>query len=121
MPDDAERVVKTALWRGFRKKCPSCGEGSALHKYLKVKHTCDHCGLELHYARTDDGPAYFTLCVVVAIVFPLFPIIYVNFAPEPWIVATSLIVFATLLALVLLPRIKGMFIGLQWANRLYGF
>jgi len=113
--------LASALWRGFMMKCPECGQGNALHKYLKVKHTCDHCGLELHHARTDDGPAYFTLSVVVAIIFPMFGIIYSKFDPEPWVVAASLMTLGTILALLLLPRIKGMFIGLQWANRIYGF
>ena len=121
MPTDAERDTQKAVLRGLRLRCPSCGEGKILSGYLKVKDECDSCGQELHHASVDDGPAYFTLMVVVAIIFPLFAIIYTQFDPEPLIVALSMMALATVLALFILPRVKGVFIGLQWAKRLYGF
>ncbi len=120
MSDD-ERNTKQAVLRGFMLKCPSCGVGKTLHKYLKVKDKCSHCSLDLRHASVDDGPAYFTLMLVVAIIFPLFAVIYANYDPSPFTVAFSLMGVAACLALWLLPRVKGMFIGLQWAARLNGF
>ncbi|MDA7427463.1 DUF983 domain-containing protein [Primorskyibacter aestuariivivens] len=121
MSGDDERNAKQAAIRGFMLKCPSCGVGETLHKYLKVRDKCSHCGIELHHASVDDGPAYFTLMVVVAIIFPLFAVIYSNYDPNPLLVALSLMGAATGLALWLLPRVKGVFLGLQWAARLHGF
>jgi uncharacterized protein (DUF983 family) len=121
MPKDAERDTRQAMFRGLKLKCPSCGEGKILTGYIKVKDTCDSCGQELHHASVDDGPAYFTLMVVVAIIFPMFGLIYSLSEPEPLWVAVSMMVLATGLALVILPRVKGLFIGLQWAKRLHGF
>lgn len=119
-PDDT-RDSRKAMFRGFRLACPSCGTGRLFRGYLKVKNKCDCCGQELHHARVDDGPAYSTLSVVVAIVFPLFAVIYSFFDPEPLWVALGMMALATGLALVILPRVKGLFIGLQWAKRLHGF
>ena len=121
MSSEEERNARQAALRGFMLKCPSCGVGKSLHKYLKVKDRCSHCGTDLHYASVDDGPAYFTLLLVVAIIFPMFAVIYANFDPNPLVVALSLMGAATGLALWLLPRVKGVFIGLQWAARLHGF
>lgn len=121
MPTDAERDTRQAIFRGLRLKCPSCGEGKILSGYIKVRDKCDDCGQELHHASVDDGPAYFTLMVVVAVIFPLFGLIYSVSEPNPIWVALSMMVFATALALIILPRVKGLFIGLQWAKRLYGF
>ncbi|MCR8826716.1 DUF983 domain-containing protein [Pseudosulfitobacter koreensis] len=121
MSEEDERSTKQAIVRGFMLRCPSCGVGKTLHSYLKVKDKCSHCGIDLTHARTDDGPAYFTLMAVVAIIFPMFAIIYANYDPSPLVVALSLMGAATGLALWLLPRVKGVFIGLQWAARLYGF
>nr|WP_245581551.1 DUF983 domain-containing protein [Octadecabacter arcticus] len=87
-------------------KCPSCGVGKTLHKYLKVKDNCDHCGIDLHHASVDDGPAYFTLMVVVGLILPFLPIIYANYDPNPLLVAFALMGAATVLALWLLPRTK---------------
>jgi uncharacterized protein (DUF983 family) len=121
MTDEAERNTKQAALRGFMIKCPACGVGKSIHKYLKVKNNCDHCGLDLRCASVDDGPAYFTLMAVLAIIFPLFALIYANYDPEPIWVAIGLMGGATILALWLLPRVKGVFIGLQWAARINGF
>jgi uncharacterized protein (DUF983 family) len=121
MSEEDERNARQALIRGFMLKCPSCGIGKILHKYLKVRDKCSHCALDLRPASVDDGPAYFTLLVVVAIILPLFGVIYSNYDPNPLLVALSLMSAATVLALWFLPRVKGMFIGLQWATRLYGF
>ena len=121
MQPDEERDTRKAMLRGFRLACPYCGNGKILAGYLKVRDKCDCCGQDLYHARVDDGPAYFTLMVVVAFVFPLFAVIYSNFAPDPLWVALAMMVLATGLAMVLLPRVKGLFIGLQWANRLHGF
>ncbi len=121
MPKDAERDTRQAIFRGLKLKCPSCGRGKILFGYIKVRDTCDVCGQQLHHASVDDGPAYFTLMVVVAVIFPLFGLIYSVSEPNPIWVALSMMGLATGLALVILPRVKGLFIGLQWAKRLYGF
>lgn len=121
MSDEEERNTKQAVIRGFMLKCPSCGVGKTLHKYLKVREKCSHCGIDLRHASVDDGPAYFTLIVVVAMIFPLFAVIYSNYDPNPLFVALLLMGAATGLALWLLPRVKGVFIELQWAARLHGF
>ena len=92
---------------------PSGGKGKILSGYLTVKNQCDCCRQELHHASVDDGPAYFTLMVVVAIIFPMFGVIYSLFEPEPFWVAMSMMALATVLALFILPRVKGLFIGLQ--------
>ncbi|MFG6592810.1 DUF983 domain-containing protein [Sulfitobacter sp. 1A12157] len=121
MKIDKERDTRKAIFRGLRLRCPSCGEGKLLFGYLKVRDQCGCCGQELHHASVDDGPAYFTLMVVVAIIFPMFAVIYSFSDPEPLAVALSMMVLATGLALLLLPRVKGMFIGLQWSKQLHGF
>jgi len=121
MQIEEERDTRKAIFRGLRLTCPSCGKGKILSGYLKVKNQCDCCGQELHHASVDDGPAYFTLMVVVAIIFPMFGVIYSLFEPEPVWVALSMMALATALALFILPRVKGLFIGLQWAKKLYGF
>ncbi|MEJ2035830.1 MAG: DUF983 domain-containing protein [Maritimibacter sp.] len=46
------------MWRGWRRRCPSCGTGPIMKGYLTVRDTCTVCGEELHHHRADDGPAY---------------------------------------------------------------
>ena len=48
-------------------------------------------------------------------------VVFEVFHPEGWMMALGFSMVFLLLALYLLPRLKGMFVGLQWANRMHGF
>lgn len=37
--------LKTALSRGFRMRCPRCGEGRIFESFFKEHESCDRCGL----------------------------------------------------------------------------
>lgn len=124
MPVDTaeqERNVRTAMLRGWRRKCPHCGNGPMMKAYLKVRDTCPVCDQELHHHRADDGPAYLTILIVGHIMAPLLIWVFTEFRPEPMVLATSFTVGCVALSLYLLPRLKGAIVGLQWAKRLYGF
>ena len=120
VPEGA-RNVRTAMLRGWRRKCPHCGNGPMMKAYLKVRDTCPVCDQELHHHRADDGPAYLTILIVGHIMAPLLIWVFTEFRPEPMVLATSFTVGCVALSLYLLPRLKGAIVGLQWAKRLYGF
>jgi uncharacterized protein (DUF983 family) len=103
-----ERALWPALRRGWRGKCPNCGEGRVLHSYLKMRESCSNCNQDFSAARADDGPAYLTILIVghIATIFMLFTLF------------ASIAVF---LSLYLLPRFKGAIVGYQWAKRMFGF
>lgn len=119
-PED-DRPLKPALWRGWRCRCPACGKGALLSGYLKVRDACPSCGEDLHHQRADDGPAYLTIIVVGHVLAPLMLFLYANWDPNPWVTAAVLSVGSIVLSLVLLPRLKGAFVALQWAKRMHGF
>lgn len=116
-----ERDVKQSLLRGWRRRCPSCGSGPMLRDYLTVRETCSVCGEELHHHRADDGPAWATIIIAGHLLAPLMLIVFETFRPEGWVMALGFSAVFVSLALFLLPRIKGMFVGLQWAKRMHGF
>lgn len=118
-PED--RPVKPALLRGWRRKCPSCGSGPIFNEYLKVRDHCPVCGEELFHQRADDGPAWATILISGHLLAPMMLIIFEVFRPEGWMMALGFSIFFLLLGLFLLPRIKGVFVGLQWAKRMHGF
>ena len=116
-----DRNAKDAAWRGFKNQCPNCGEGRVLRSYLKIADTCPSCGEKLSRAKADDGPAYLTIIVVGHLLVPIMGWLYAEFDPKPIWVAVGFCGTATLLSLLLLPRFKGMIVGIQWAKRMYGF
>ncbi len=89
--------------------------------YLKVRDTCPVCEEDLHHQRADDGPAYLTILIVGHLLAPLILYVYTAFRPDPLILATGFSVGCVALSLYLLPRLKGLMVGLQWAKRMHGF
>lgn len=116
-----ERPLKPAMKRGWRRRCPNCGSGALLAGYLKVADHCPVCGQDFRHQRADDGPAYLTILIVGHLMAPFIHLLYVRFQLEPLVMASILTVICVALCLYLLPRIKGAFIGLQWARRMHGF
>lgn len=119
LPDD--RPMGQAIQRGLRCRCPSCGEGQIMEGYLKLRETCPACGEDLSHQRTDDGPAYLTILVVGKILAPLLLMVYTVYRPEPWVTIALFSTGCVALSLALLPRFKGMMLGIQWSRRMHGF
>lgn len=116
-----DRDTKTALLKGWRRKCPNCGKGALLHSYLKVNSCCSECGQDLTHARADDGPAYLTILVVGHIMAPLMHIYYAQLRPEPLMMSLVFCIGCLVSSLYLLPRMKGVVVAYQWARRMHGF
>lgn len=119
--NDTERLLKPALWNGWRRKCPNCGNGPLLKTYLKVRDTCPVCREELHHHRADDGPAYLTILIVGHLMAPLLLIAFEIWRPEPMVLFTIFALGCVGLSLYLLPRLKGVVVAFQWARLMHGF
>lgn len=115
------RHAGTAALRGWRQRCPSCGEGRLFASYLKVAPSCTVCGEELHHQRADDAPPYFTMLIVGHIAIGGVLAMEQAWAPAPWVQGAVWAPFIVLASLWLLPRVKGTLVGYQWALRMHGF
>ncbi len=112
-----QRDVGTGLMRGLGGHCPNCGEGHLFSSYLKVAPRCEACGHENAQYRADDGPAYFTILIVGhLVVAPLLCFSFIWTWP-PVVVVPLTFAMIAIATLSLLPRVKGAFIGAQWATR----
>jgi uncharacterized protein (DUF983 family) len=109
------------MLRGARFRCPNCGAKSLFTSYLRVADECAACGEELHHQRADDAPPYFTIVIVGHVIVPLLMALELSFAPPIWVHLAIWLPLAVLMCLLLLPRIKGAIVGLQWALRMHGF
>lgn len=116
-----KRSLRPALFRGWRRRCPRCGQGPLFNGYLKVRDECPVCRMEFHHHRADDGPAYLTILLVGHLMAPLLHYVFVTWRPEPLVLFTIFAVGAVALSLYLLPRLKGAMIAYQWARAMGGF
>ena len=116
-----ERSLWPALFKGWRRKCPNCGNGPLLKGYLKVHESCSVCREDFTPQRADDGPAYLTILLVGHLMAPMLHIVFVTWRPEPLIMFTIFSVGCVALSLYLLPRFKGAVVAFQWARYMGGF
>jgi uncharacterized protein (DUF983 family) len=108
-------TVVTGLLRGLSGHCPNCGKGPLLHAYLKVTSPCPACGHDNAQYPSDDAPPYFTILLVGhLVVAPMLLLPFIWAWPTAVLVSAALGLVLTA-SLVLLPRVKGAVIGLQWA------
>lgn len=115
------RDWKQAMLRGWRGRCPSCGEGRLFGRFLKVQPACASCGTELHHHRADDLPPYLTMAIVGHLVVWLILIAEIDFSLPLWVHLALWPLLTVGLSLWLIQPIKGAVVGLQWANRMHGF
>jgi uncharacterized protein (DUF983 family) len=120
--DTAPRSLAKAVWNGLKLRCPHCGKGRLFRAYLKVADTCEACGEELHHHRADDFPPYISIVIVGHLIVGL--MLHLEMAYQdvaPWVYMVTMLPAAIVLPLAFLPSIKGAVVGLQWANKMYGF
>jgi uncharacterized protein (DUF983 family) len=110
-----------ALWRGFRGRCPACGEGRMFRAFLKVADQCPHCGEELHHHRADDFPAYLVIIITGHILVPIVLAVETTIAPAMWISMSLWPLMALIMTLSLLQPVKGAVVAIQWYGGMHGF
>ena len=116
-----KRDVWDAIKRGFRGRCPRCGEGKLFRAFLKVDDNCSVCNLDFTPHRADDLPAYLVIVIVGHIVVPMALLIETNYAPPVALQLAVYLPFTLVASLLLLQPVKGAVVGVQWALRMHGF
>jgi uncharacterized protein (DUF983 family) len=116
-----KRNVWTALKRGFRGRCPRCGEGKLFRAFLKTADHCSACGQDFTPHRADDLPAYLVIVIVGHIVVPLALMIETNYSPPLALQLAIYLPLTFIASLGLLQPVKGAVVGVQWALRMHGF
>ncbi len=67
-----KRPLGEAMWRGFRGRCPHCGEGKLFRAFVKPVAQCSVCDEDYTEQRADDLPAYLTILIVGHVVVGAF-------------------------------------------------
>ncbi|MEK9671884.1 MAG: DUF983 domain-containing protein [Rhodospirillaceae bacterium] len=105
------------VMRGIRGRCPRCGDGKLFSAYLKVADKCDVCDLGFQGHDTGDGPVVPALLIIGGIVVGLALWVEITYEPSVWVHMALWIPLGTVLTLGILPRLKGMAVGLQYKYR----
>jgi uncharacterized protein (DUF983 family) len=120
MTEERDVSLKTAIRRGVLHRCPACGEGKLFQSYLKQVDNCAACGERFGHIRADDAAPWGTIILVGHVFLPLAFLVNVDFLPT-WAAMMLWAGCFCVLSLAVLPRSKGLFLGILWHTRAPGY
>lgn len=116
-PDEQPRSRTAAVARGLRLLCPNCGNAGLLQGYLKPVAACPSCGENFEHIRSDDAAPWLTILIVGHVLVPFMVAVE---SADIWPQTVSMIFWpatAALMAGLVLPRAKALFISLIWFEK----
>lgn len=97
--------------------CPSCSKGKLFCGLLKVRETCNHCGLDFKAAQAGDGPVVFVILVTGAIMCASFVMVQIKYNLSVALITAIFLPLSVILCLGLMRPFKGLMIAAQIKNR----
>ena len=117
-PDEV--TLRKACERGVLGRCPSCGKGKLFRSFLKQVEECADCQAHFGSLRADDAAPWLTIIVLGHVFLPLAFLVDLESLMPRWAALTTWSVLFTLLAVVMLPRAKGIMLGVLWQTKATG-
>lgn len=112
-----DEKLKWILKCGWQGLCPRCGEGRMFKSFLKIIDECSVCQLNYCFAAPDDGPAFFSLCIVALPLIAFLAWFQVAIEPRGWVYALVAIPLMGFGCLLPLRPIKGWLVASQFVNK----
>ena len=117
LPVTGEEKFRWIMHCGWRGLCPRCGKGKMFRSWLKIVDKCESCGLDYRFAAPDDGPAFFSLCIIALPLTAIVVWIQVAFEPPFWVHLVTSLPLMAVGTLAPLRPIKGWLVASQFVNR----
>jgi uncharacterized protein (DUF983 family) len=117
MAADPVSSLRVPVLRGLAGHCPRCGKGKLFSGFLTLKPRCEVCGLDLSFADSADGPAFFVMFFSGFVVAGSALAVEIFYAPPFWVHALLWIPLILLTTLLPLRPIKGLLIALQYHHK----
>ena len=105
------------LQTGLRGRCPRCGKGHLFDGFLKIRPSCEVCGLDYSFADPADGPAFFVMMFVCvpAVAFPLW--LELAYQPPTWVHLVTTLPLILLTCIPPLQPLKGWLVASQYVHK----
>ncbi|MGD8327404.1 MAG: DUF983 domain-containing protein [Sphingomonadales bacterium] len=111
--DKKQEALGTVLKYGAQSLCPNCHKSSIYRSYLKLHHSCPNCSFDLEPFDQGDGPAFFVMFLVGALVTPFALWMRSLTDMSIWVFMVFITLLTLGLTLLLLPPAKGLLVALQ--------
>ena len=102
---------------GLLGRCPCCGKASMFKDAFALAERCPACGLDLGFADTGDGPAFFASFIGGFVILALGVWIQIALDPPFWVYPVVFVPLGLVVCLGLIRVSKGVLVSLQYANK----
>jgi uncharacterized protein (DUF983 family) len=94
--------------------CPRCGQGHIFTGFLKIRDTCEVCGLDYSFAEPADGPAFFVqmFTCVPAVIFAL--VLEIVWQVPVWVHLVTTLPLLLITCVLPLRPLKGWLVASQF-------
>ena len=116
-PLAATPPAQPPLVTGLLGRCPRCAKGSMFKGALSLAERCDACGLDLAFADTGDGPAFFASFIGGFLILAIGVWMQIAYDPAIWVYLVVFIPLGLIVCLGLVRVVKGVLVALQYANK----
>ena len=110
-------LIRTALSRGLRRRCPHCGEGRLFSGWSRHLQKCSICGLV--YERNPGDTWAFTVIGDRLPIGAIMVLIYFGVVRSHPVLGVTMLVVLTVLVVVTAPNRWGVGIALHYVSRVY--
>ena len=110
-------LIKTAIWRGLRKRCPHCGEGQLFAGWSRHLGQCSRCGLV--FERNPGDTWAFTVIGDRLPIAAIMVLIYFGVVRSHPVLGLSMLVVLAALVVWTAPNRWGVGIALHYLSRVY--
>lgn len=104
------------LWRGFRLRCPNCGEGKMAQGWVGMHETCDVCHVRFERKSGESAGASIiwvsVLPILAMIIF--FMIELTNPGTSLWISAGIPLAFVLIAGVLFYRNVRGLWIAISY-------
>src|SRR6476469_6061335 len=78
-------MVRQVLLRGWRRRCPRCGEGELFRRRLQAYESCSQCGLQFQ-PNQGDTLMFMVITDRVPILFGVIAVYFLGFRSTDWMI-----------------------------------
>jgi uncharacterized protein (DUF983 family) len=96
---------------------PPLRQGTCVQGLSEGSAECEVCGLDLAFADTGDGPAFFVMSIVGIVVVALALWAEFAYSPPIWLHLVMWSTLSIVLSLALVRPLKGVLVGLQYHHK----
>ena len=100
-----------------RSACPHCGKGKIFNGFLRLAKRCNVCGLDLSFADTADGPAFFVMMGMGVPVTAIGIWVELTYEPPLWVHAVTTLPAILIMCILPLRFMKGALVASQYVNK----